>query len=110
MISQDISYFPKELLENASFKNIIGFNKDPRLNYLEHMNNLNKFKNKRVQFESVSSKIIQSNLLLKYVQIYGRTEFQNIVRNQNEKIRWIESNELGFGVIQANKNFKNDLI
>ena len=69
LILQNISYFPKELLENSSFKNIIGFNKDSKLNYLAHMKNLEKFKNKRVQFESVSSKIIESNLL-KYLTYY----------------------------------------
>ena len=57
-----------------------------------------------MNFESVSSKSIS----VKFVQIYGRAEFQKIVQNQNKKIRWIELNELGFGVIQAVKKLKND--
>ena len=79
------------------------------------MKNLDKFKKRRVEFDSVSSKInsimnfesvSSKSISVKFVQIYGRAEFQKIVQNQNKKIRWIELNELGFGVIQAVKNWK----
>ena len=77
------------------------------------MKNLDNFKKRRVEFDSVSSKInsimnfesvSSKSISVKFVQIYGRAEFQKIVQNQNKKIRWIELNELGFGVIQAVKN------
>ena len=83
------------------------------------MTNLDKFKKRRVEFESVSSKInskmnfksvSSKSISIKLVQIYGRAEFQKIVQNQNKKIRSIELNELGFGVIQAVKKLKNDYI
>ena len=76
------------------------------------MKNLDKFKKRRVEFESVSSKInskmnfksvSSKSISVKFVQIYGRAEFQKIIQNQNIKIRSIELNELGFGVIQAVK-------
>ena len=57
-----------------------------------------------MNFKSVSSESIS----VKFVQIYGQAEFQKIVQNQNRKIRWIELNELGFGVVQAVKKLKND--
>lgn len=59
-----------------------------------------------MNFKSVSSESISE----KFVQIYGQAEFQKIVQNQNRKIRWIELNELGFGVVQAVKKLKNDYI
>ena len=59
-----------------------------------------------MNFKSVSSESIS----VKFVQIYGQAEFQKIVQNQNRKIRWIELNELGFGVVQAVKKLKNDYI
>ena len=83
------------------------------------MKNLDKFKKRRVEFESVSSKVnskmdfksvSSKSISVKLVQIYGRAEFQKIVQNQNKKIRSIELNELGFGVIQAVKKLKNDYI
>ena len=57
-----------------------------------------------MNFKSVSSESIS----VKFVQIYGQAEFQKILQNQNRKIRWIELNELGFGVVQAVKKLKND--
>ena len=81
------------------------------------MKNLDKFKKRRVEFESVSSKInswmnfksvSSESISVKFVQIYGQAEFQKILQNQNRKIRWIELNELGFGVVQAVKKLKND--
>ena len=83
------------------------------------MKNLDKFKKRRVEFESVSSKInskmnfksvSSESISVKFVQIYGQAEFQKIVQNQNRKIRWIELNELGFGVVQAVKKLINDYI
>ena len=59
-----------------------------------------------MNFKSVSSESIS----VKFVQIYGQAEFQKIVQNQNRKIRWIELNELGFGVVQAVKKLRNDYI
>ena len=59
-----------------------------------------------MNFKSVSSESFSE----KFVQIYGQAEFQKIVQNQNRKIRWIELNELGFGVVQAVKKLKNDYI
>ena len=59
-----------------------------------------------MNFKSVSSESIS----VKFVQIYGQAEFQKILQNQNRKIRWIELNELGFGVVQAVKKLKNDYI
>ena len=59
-----------------------------------------------MNFKSVSSESISE----KFVQIYGQAEFQKIVQNQNRKIRWIELNELGFGVVQAVKKLKKDYI